>query len=124
MAQLWDLKMPDTDLEMGEIDHKAKFCGHIKPAQWWRYRDDIFDLRQQGHDALEPFTEYINSLCPTIKFEQVYCENNLIMFCMPHFIWLPVLFKLMFTVSLLIATYIFPPPVPILSIFLGLSLSR
>ena len=33
MAQLWDLKMPDTDLEMGEIDHKAKFCGHIKPPQ-------------------------------------------------------------------------------------------
>ena len=33
-----------ADLAMSEIDHKAKFCGPIKPAQWSRYRDDIFDL--------------------------------------------------------------------------------
>ena len=62
---------------MGEIDHKAKFCGHIKPAQWWKYRDDIFNLWQQGHDAWESFTEYLNSLYPTIKFELVYFENKL-----------------------------------------------
>ena len=36
-----------ADLAMGEIDHKAKFCGPIKPALWWRYRDDIFDLWHQ-----------------------------------------------------------------------------
>ena len=37
-----------ADIAMGEIDHKAKHCGPLKPSQWWRYRDDIFDLWQQG----------------------------------------------------------------------------
>ena len=62
---------------MGEIDHKAKHCGPIKPLHWWRYRDDIFDLWQQGLAALNSFTEYINSLYPTIKFELVYSEYKL-----------------------------------------------
>ena len=66
-----------ADLAMGEIDHKAKFCGPIKPALWWRYRDDIFDLWQQGPPALKTFTEYINSLHPTIKFELVFSDNHL-----------------------------------------------
>ena len=66
-----------ADLAMGEIDHKAKFCGPIKPALWWRYRDDIFDLWQQGLPALKTFTEYINSLYPTIKFELVFSDNHL-----------------------------------------------
>ena len=66
-----------ADLAMGEIDHKAKFCGPIRPSQWWRYRDDIFDLLQQGLSALNSFTDYINSLYPTIKFELVFSENKL-----------------------------------------------
>ena len=66
-----------ADLAMGVIDHKAKFCGPIKPALWWRYRDDVFDLWQQGLPALETFTQYINSLYPTIKFELVYSESHL-----------------------------------------------
>ena len=61
-----------ADLAIGEIDHKAKFCGPIKPALWRRYRDDISDLWQQGFPALETFTQYINSLYPTIKFELVF----------------------------------------------------
>jgi len=56
-----------ADIAMGEIDHKAKHCGPIKPSQWWRYRYDIFDLWQQGLAALNSFTEYINSLYPTIN---------------------------------------------------------
>ena len=66
-----------VDIAMGEIDHKAKHCGPIKPSQWWRYRDDIFDLWQQGPAALNSFTEYINSLYPTIKFELVHSESKL-----------------------------------------------
>ena len=66
-----------ADIAMGEIDHKAKHCGPIKPSQWWRYRDDIFDLWQQGLAALNSFTEYINSLYPMIKFELVYSESKL-----------------------------------------------
>ena len=61
-----------------EIDHKAnKFCGPIKPALWWKYRDDIFDLWQQVVPALEAFTQYTNSLYPTIKFELVFSESHL-----------------------------------------------
>ena len=66
-----------ADLAMGEIDYKAKFCGPIKPALWWRYRDDVFDLWQQGLPNLEAFTQYINSLYPTIKFELVFSDNHL-----------------------------------------------
>ena len=66
-----------ADLAMGEIDHKAKFCGPIRPSLWWRYRDDIFDLWMQGLSQLNSFTEYINSLYPTIKFGLVFSENKL-----------------------------------------------
>ena len=66
-----------ADLAMGEIDRKAKFCRPIKPALWWRYRHDIFDLWQQGLPALEAFTQNINSLNPTIKFELVFSESHL-----------------------------------------------
>ena len=61
---------------MGKIDHNAKHCGPIKPSQWWRWRDDIFYLWQQGLAALNSFTEYINSLYPTIKLELVYSEGK------------------------------------------------
>ena len=66
-----------ADLAMGEIDFKAKFSGPIKPSLWWRYRDDVFDLWQQGLPALHDFTNYINSLYPTIKFELVFSEHEL-----------------------------------------------
>jgi len=61
-----------ADFAMGERDFQAKFSGPIKPALWWRYRDDVFDLWQQGLPALHEFTEFINSLYPTIKFESVF----------------------------------------------------
>ena len=51
-----------ADLAMGEIELKAKFSGPIKPSLWWRYRDDIFDLWQQGLPALHQLTDYIDSL--------------------------------------------------------------
>ena len=39
------------------------------------YRDDIFDLWTQGFPKLLEFTDYINSLYPTIKFELVYSDS-------------------------------------------------
>ena len=66
-----------ADLAMGEIDFKAKFSGPIKLSLWWRYHDDVFDLWQQGLPALNQFTDYINSLYPTIKFELVSSEREL-----------------------------------------------
>ena len=66
-----------ADLAMGEINLQAKFSGQIKPSLLWRYRDDFFDLWQQGLPALHQFTDYINSLYPTIKFELVYSKREL-----------------------------------------------
>ena len=66
-----------ADLAMGEIDLKAKFSGSIKPSLWWRYRDDVFDLWQQDLHAVHQFTDYINSLYPTIEFELVFSEREL-----------------------------------------------
>ncbi|XP_068675529.1 uncharacterized protein [Montipora foliosa] len=66
-----------ADLAMGLIDEKAKLGGASKPMLWWRYRDDVFDLWTLGLTKLLEFTEYINSLYPTIKFELVYSESSL-----------------------------------------------
>ena len=66
-----------ADLAMGHIDHLAKTGGDIHPTFWWRYRDDIIDIWLHGQDKLLKFTEYINSLYPTIKFELVVSHNQL-----------------------------------------------
>ena len=66
-----------ADLAMGLIDEKAKLGGVVKPLLWWRYRDDVFDVWMHGLPKLLEFTEYINSLYPTIKFELVYSEHTL-----------------------------------------------
>ena len=66
-----------ADLAMGIIDERAK-SGEIKPYNlWWRYRDDIYDLWTQGTAKLLEFTDFINSLYPTIKFTLVYSEVSL-----------------------------------------------
>ena len=43
---------------------------------WWRYRDDVFGLWTQGESKLLEFTNFINSLYPTIKFELVYSKES------------------------------------------------
>ena len=65
-----------ADLAMGIIDKKA-MSGYIKLNLWWRYRDDIFDLWTLGHAELLEFTQYINSLYPTIKFTLVHSPTSL-----------------------------------------------
>ena len=56
---------------------RAKFGGSLKPMLWWRYRDNIFDIRTHGLPKLLEFTNYINGLYPTIKFELVYSDSHL-----------------------------------------------
>ena len=65
-----------ADLGMGIIDQKAK-SGTIKPKLWWHYRDHIVDLWTQGITKLNDFTDFINSLYPTIKFTIVSSESSL-----------------------------------------------
>ena len=51
--------------------------GEIEPKFWWHYQDDAFGLWTQGESKLLKFTNYINSLYPTIKFELVYSGESL-----------------------------------------------
>jgi hypothetical protein len=41
--------------------------GTTKPELWWGYRDNIFDIWTQGLQKLLGFTDFINSLYPTIN---------------------------------------------------------
>lgn len=73
-----------VDLAMGIIDEKAKFEGNLKPMLWWKYRDDIFDIWTEGLPKLFEFTEYINYLYLTIKFELVHSDSSFCMFWILH----------------------------------------
>ena len=78
MVRLWAPKTPVVMLTaMGLIDEKTRFGGAVKPLLWWRYKDDVFDVWTHGLPKLLEFTEYINSIYPTIKFELVYSEHTL-----------------------------------------------
>ena len=66
-----------ADLAMGHIDHLAKTGGCIHPTFWWRYRDDVISIWLHGQEKLTEFTDYINSLYPTIKFELVVSQHQL-----------------------------------------------
>ena len=61
---------------MGIIDQKAK-SGEIKPKLWWKYQDYIFDLWTWGTTKLNEFTDFVNSLYPTIKLTMVSSEISL-----------------------------------------------
>ena len=62
---------------MGHIDHLAKTGGCVHPTFWWRYRDDVISIWLHGQEKLTEFTDYINSLYPTIKFELVVSQHQL-----------------------------------------------
>ena len=66
-----------ADLAMGIIDEKAKTQGPIAPNYWWRYRDDVVDIWTLGLEKLLEFTDFINSLYPTIRFELVHSPTKL-----------------------------------------------
>jgi len=66
-----------ADLAMGVIDEKARTEGPVKPKYWWRYRDDIVDIWPHGLPKLYEFTDFINSLYPTIRFTLVYSNTSL-----------------------------------------------
>ena len=64
-------------LAMGHKDHLAKTGGCIHLTFWWRYRDDMISVWMHGQDKLTEFTDYTNSLYPTIKFELVASQHQL-----------------------------------------------
>ena len=57
-----------ADISVSNIDEKV-FCGDdIEPLCWGKYRDDIFSLWNQSVENFMEFTNYLSSICPTIKF--------------------------------------------------------
>ena len=79
MVQPWVQKNACSyaDLALGELDEQVKFKGPYRPKLWWRYRDDVIDIWTLGLPKLLEFTNFINSLYPTIKFELVHSEFKL-----------------------------------------------
>ena len=57
-----------ADISVSNIDKKVFCRDDIKPLCWGRYRDDIFSLWNQSVEKLMEFTNYLSSICPTIKF--------------------------------------------------------
>lgn len=57
-----------ADLAMTYIDKVATSRGPFVPNNWWRYRDDIFEIWTHGYEALGTFTNFINSIYPSIEF--------------------------------------------------------
>ena len=66
-----------ADIAMGKIDELACRGGDIRPNLWWRYRDDVFEVWTHGEEKLREFTDYINTLYPTIKFTIVFSDISL-----------------------------------------------
>ena len=62
---------------MGKIDELSCTGGTIKPNLRWRYRDDIVEVWTHGEQQLQEFTNYINTLYPTIKFTLVFSNKTL-----------------------------------------------
>ena len=66
-----------ADIAMENFDKIAITEGPYKPNNWWRFRDDIFEVWTHGEEALHEYTGFINSIYPTIKFVLRYSKNQL-----------------------------------------------
>ena len=62
---------------MSYIDKVATTEGPFKPQTWWRFRDDIFEVWPHGINALYEFTDFINSIYPTIQFVLRFSDSQL-----------------------------------------------
>ena len=54
------------------IDRKTVF-----PPDWSRFRDDCFSLWSESHNDLVRFTDWFNSLSPSIKFTVKHNDKQL-----------------------------------------------
>ena len=63
-----------ADIAMSAIDNIVMSDKNPckQPLIWARFRDDIWDPWVWGEDELKKFTNWLNTLYPTIKFELVY----------------------------------------------------
>ena len=57
-----------ADISVSNFDKKVFCRDDIKLLCWGRYRDNIFSLWNQSVKKLMEFTNYLSSICPTIKF--------------------------------------------------------
>ncbi len=63
---------PYAIISLDDFEEDALANYHQKPWVWWRYIDDIFLIWEHGEDGLNAFTDYLNSIHPTLKFTVSY----------------------------------------------------
>ena len=64
---------------MSEIDNIVHSSNnpHKKPTNWLRYRDDIYETWMGTEQELLEFTDWLNTLNPSIQFTVAYSENGI-----------------------------------------------
>ena len=67
---------PYAILFMANLEEKMLEGFEKKPVIWWRYRDDIFFIWENGEESLKVFIEQVNLFHSTIKFTAEYSKEE------------------------------------------------
>ena len=70
---------PYADIAMSEIDNAVHSDAnpHRKPDNWSRYREDIYDTWLGTEKELLAFTDWLNTISPSIKFTVAYAKDGI-----------------------------------------------
>ena len=66
-----------ANLFMDRFETRALSNCPLKPLIWLRFIDDIFMIWTHGKDKLNGFTQYLNSIHPTIKFTHELSHSHI-----------------------------------------------
>ena len=66
-----------ANLFMDWFETKALKGFRLKPLMWKRFIDDVFCIWPHGIDTFIEFTNYLNSIHPTIKFTHEFSEEKI-----------------------------------------------
>lgn len=69
-----------ANIYMEEFEQKAIASAQFQPRVWLRYVDDVFAVWSHGEDKLVEFTDYLNTISPTIKLTTEKEHNNQLAF--------------------------------------------
>ena len=64
-------------LFMAEIEEKFLSETKLKPQLWWRYRDHIFFLWEDGEKKLKGFIKHLSEKHPFIKFTAEWYQTSI-----------------------------------------------
>ena len=66
-----------ANIFMNRFKTKALQNWPLQPLIWLRYIDDIFMIWTHEKDKLHQFTNYLNGICPTIKFTHEFRPSQI-----------------------------------------------